>query len=73
MKITIESTTKVVNLSGIDCRVWEGHTERGVPIHCFIPRIGVKDTGDCSQLEAELEEHIAPSVEVASIPLRMIL
>ena len=35
--MTIESTTKIVALNGIDCRVWEGTTERGVPIHCFIP------------------------------------
>ncbi len=71
MKITIESTTKVVSLNGIDCRVWEGETDRGVKIHCFIPRIGVKDDQDLSQFEAELKEQRAPSVEAAAIPWRM--
>lgn len=34
MKMTIESTTRIVNASGIDCRVWEGKTERGVEVVC---------------------------------------
>jgi hypothetical protein len=73
MKITIESTTKTVFLDGVQCRVWEGATERGVPIHCFIPRVAVKNGEDMSQFEAELKEQRAPSFEVAAIPLRMIL
>jgi hypothetical protein len=73
MKITIESTSKVVNVNGVDCRVWEGQTERGIPIHCFIPRIGVKNGLDCSQFEAELVECKPPSAEIAAFPARMIL
>ena len=73
MKICIESTTKIVKLNGIDCRVWEGHTERGIPIHCFIPRIAVHKDEDASQFEAELEQQRAPSEAVAAYPLRMIL
>ena len=30
MTMTISSTTKVVTLDGVQCRVWEGQTERGV-------------------------------------------
>ena len=73
MKITIESTTKIVELNGVECRIWEGHTEKGVPIHCFIPRIAVRDDQDCSQFEADLIEKRAPSADTAAIPLRMIL
>lgn len=54
MIITIESTTKVVKLNGIDCRVWEGQTVSGVKVHCFIPRIAAKDDQDLSQFESEL-------------------
>ena len=53
MKITIESTEKIVTLNGIDCRVWEGETERGIKLHCFIPRIGVARDQD---FEQELKE-----------------
>jgi hypothetical protein len=73
MKITVESTTKIVSLDGMPCRVWEGTTEHGIPIHCFIPRIGVAKDQDASQFEAELKEQRTPSAEVQAIPLRMIL
>ena len=32
MKITIESTTQIVEANGVKCRVWEGVTERGVKV-----------------------------------------
>ena len=73
MTITIESTTKIVNLDGIDCRVWEGTTKGGVRIHCFIPRIAASADQDLTQFERELEEQRAPSFLVSGIPLRMIL
>jgi hypothetical protein len=73
MTITIESTTQVVKLNGIDCRVWEGQTAGGVKVHCFIPRIAAKGDQDLSQFETELQEQRAPSFEIAAIPLRMIL
>lgn len=73
MKITIESTTKVVELNGVPARVWEGATESGIPVHCFITRVAVHKDQDCSQFERELQEQRAPSFEVEAIPLRMIL
>jgi hypothetical protein len=74
MKITIESTSLVVNANGIDCRVWEGSTEGGVKVQCLIPRISVKKDQDCSQFEAELKEMKAPSVDAQMCyPLRMVL
>jgi hypothetical protein len=73
MTMTISSTTKIVSLDGMECRVWEGQTERGVPVHCFIPRVAVRNGLDSSQFEAELLEQRAPSAEVEAIPLRMIL
>ena len=41
MKITIESTSKIVSLNGIPARIWEGETENGIKVHCFISRIAV--------------------------------
>jgi len=73
MKITIESTTKIVNASGIDCRVWEGTTERGVKIQVLIPRIAALAGQDLEQFEAELKEQRPPSAEVMAFPMRMIL
>jgi hypothetical protein len=73
MTITIESTTKLVTLNGVECRVWEGQTERGVAIHAFIPRISVNDGLDTAQFEIELQEQRKPSIDVARLPGRMIL
>lgn len=73
MKITIESTTKIVNASGVECRVWEGVTEGGVKVQCLIPRIAALAGEDLSQFEAELQEQRAPSVDVVMFPLRMVL
>ena len=73
MTITIHSTTKIVSLNGIECRVWEGETERGIKLFCFIPRIGVARDQDTSQFEQELTEQRAPSPEIQAIPLRMLI
>ena len=73
MTMTISSTTKVVTLDGIKCRVWEGETASGVKLHCFIPRVAVAEGQDVSQFDAELSAQRPPSPEVEAIPLRMIL
>lgn len=73
MKLTIESTTKTVTLNGVPARIWEGHTESGIPVYCYITRIAVKNDQDCTQFEKELVEHRRPSAEIEAIPMRMIL
>lgn len=78
MKVTIESTTKIVNLinevgSPVPCRLWEGTTERGVKVHVFVPRIAALADQDLSQFEEELRETRAPSPEVEAYPLRLVL
>jgi hypothetical protein len=64
MKITIESTTKIVELNGVPARVWEGHTESGIPVHCFVTRIAVNKNSDATQFMKELKECKLPSSDV---------
>ena len=78
MKIQIESTSHVtmIEMEGrsIPARVWEGSTESGVPVHCYITRIAPtipRDDPRQVQFERELKECVAPTVP--AIPLRMIL
>ncbi len=73
MKITIENTAKTVMVNGVPARVWEGHTESGIPVHCYVTRIAVHNNQDCNQFEKELQEQRAPSADVQAIPMRMIL
>ena len=77
MRITVESTKKIITLETptgtVQARVWEGHTESGIAVHCFVTRIAVHRKDDTAQFEAELQETSAPSPTVQAIPLRMIL
>jgi len=75
MKIAIESTEKIVTLNGVPARIWEGHTASGIPVHCYVTRIGVKDgLGlDTTEFDRELQEHTMPSLDVQFIPLHLIL
>jgi hypothetical protein len=72
MKITVESTTQIVNANGVDCRVWEGMTEHGLKITALIPRIAALAGQDLTQFETELQEMRVP-VGFEVFPLRMIL
>lgn len=88
MKITVESTKKAVELvvgpqrNKVQARVWQGFTDSGVPVQCFITRIApeidkdrtdplAKETFD--RFEAELLVCADPRPEVEAIPLRLII
>ena len=73
MKITVENTTKIVTLNGVLARVWEGATESGIPVHCYVTRIAVANDQDQSAFVRELQETKAPSPEVEAIPARLVL
>ena len=73
MKITIESTTKVIEVNGVPARVWQGVTSRGVPITCLITRVAVERTADASEFEKDLKEKAPPRGDAAVWPARLFL
>jgi hypothetical protein len=80
MKITIESTTKLVELETpngvVPARIWEGTTERGTPVHCYVTRIAVDESLPREvhlEFEKDLQEQRKPSAAIQAIPLRLIL
>ena len=74
MKIIIESTTKIIELNGIPARIWEGKTESGIKVHCFITRIAIdKDEIRTDEFQNELQEQKEPSIEIKAYPLGLIL
>ncbi len=84
MKAKIESTTKIVMLviggHDVPARVWQGETESGIPVQCFITRIAPeisKSDPKIDELTVEFERELKrtadPRPTVASIPLRMII
>lgn len=75
MKITIESTTRIVRVNGVACRVWQGVTERGVPMTALLaPIVAVRADADVTEFEADLNEHAAPNDDAKlCFPLRMVI
>lgn len=86
MKITIESTTKIVTLedrfsrASMQARVWQGQTESGIPVQVFVTRLAPEidqDNPDIEKLTAEFEHDLlrqdAPRETIEAIPLRMII
>lgn len=79
MLIHIESTTKIVELNGVPARIWEGLTESGIKVHCYITRIAIdKNEPREEEFQKELQECRTPSPEIeaafpAGIPIRLIL
>ena len=72
MKITVESTKKIVTVNGgVDARIWEGKSETGIPVICFVTRVAVPADADQEQFKKELRECAAPSAEATSFPLWM--
>jgi hypothetical protein len=59
MKVTLESTTKTIDLHTptgvVPARIWEGRTDTGIEVHAFITRICVSKDADHSAFERELE------------------
>jgi hypothetical protein len=83
MKVTLESTTKVLQLdiggASVPARVWEGTTEHGTPVFCFITRIAPSipepelTTAVLEEFEKDLQEQKAPSETVCSFSMWYIL
>ena len=81
MKLTIESTTKIVMIKpdifsdGVPARVWEGTSESGVKVHCFITRVAIpaEEQENAEQSMNELQQCKPPTPEVEALPLRFFL
>ena len=81
MKIEMQSTSKIVNLSGVPARIWEGTTVGPHPVRVvvYVTRLSIDPEGDaltaeqCDSFNADLEEHESPRPEIEAIPLRLIL
>jgi hypothetical protein len=78
MKITLESTTKIVDLrlpdgATVKARLWEGWTASGIGVHAYITRVAVIREANQAEFERELTECRPPSPEVEAIPLRLVL
>lgn len=84
MKVTLESTAKIVTLvvdgHDVPARVWQGESADGIPVQAFITRIAPeipKSDPRIDELTAEFERDLRrmadPRPTTEAIPLRMIV
>lgn len=74
MKIILESTSVTTEVNGLPARIWEGHTDSGIPCHAWITRIAVDEAQDTGQFETELVECRPPTnPDIDVWPNRMVL
>lgn len=52
MKLTIESTSDIVLLNGIETRVWKGTTDNGIECDVYVARISTDKYNDISEFES---------------------
>lgn len=56
----MESTDHVVDVNGVEARIWNGVTESGAQCFVFVHRIAVHPAEDAASFERELREMDAP-------------
>lgn len=64
MKLTLEPTSFFVELNGARCRVWQGDTDRGTPVHAHIALVGVDRERDAPELDEGLRNVATPRAEL---------
>ncbi len=74
MRVSLESTTKIVTINGVEARIWEGITDSGIPVHAFISRIATRASYDQTKFKAELDECREPYDQaIKAYPARLVL
>ena len=77
MKVTLESTTRIVAIqmgrSELQARVWEGETGNGIKVVALIAQVAADQDADLQEFERDLQERRPPSAAAECFPLRMIL
>ena len=84
MKITLENTTKIVELMirgvPVPARVWQGNTSGGIRVQAFITRIAPEIPKTDPRInektvdfEQELQRCADPRATVEAIPMRLLI
>lgn len=63
MKMTLCSTSRIIDVNGIQTRLWEGTTEKGIPVHCLVVRIAANTDANQEEFKNDLQECKPPSDE----------
>lgn len=74
MKVTLESTDRVVEINGVPARIWQGETAAGVRCHAYVTRIACAEDADAAEFTRDLLQTAPLQPELArAIPRRLVL
>jgi hypothetical protein len=78
LKLHIEPTSRIIDVvvdgAAVPARVWEGHTDNGIPVLCCVTRVAARVDHDRSELDRALAEVADPSPSsYEAFPSRLIL
>jgi len=73
MKLKIESTNIFTQFNGVNCRLWAGVTDTGIPCKVFIVGIAVANERDQQEFDRNNMKEIPAPSECNTISLRHIL
>jgi hypothetical protein len=62
VRILIHPTADIVEVDGVECRLWAGKTFGGVPVEVYVRLIQVEDERNLSRFNRELAEQDPPEV-----------
>ncbi len=71
MKATMEPTSEIVTVDGVQARVWNGVTEKGIRFTALVYRIAVHKDDDSLEFDRELQEQPAPRSANRAFDARM--
>jgi hypothetical protein len=73
VNIILQNTTKIVEIHGVPCRIWEGSTAKGVRVIAFVTRLAVAADEDAFEFETELKDvpPMVPSPGAESFPSKL--
>lgn len=69
MRLSIEMTDELANIDDVWCRIWNGHTDDGIPVRVYVHRVAVpvgqsltefKKLLECDQPDFELTRRVKP-------------
>lgn len=72
MRMTVDSTSKMITVNGIPARIWEGTTEKGSRVVAFVMRVTAMGEDD-GEFVRDLLEVVAESPDVGVFPDRVTL
>jgi hypothetical protein len=65
VKLSIEMSDELVSVDGVQCRIWNGHADNGVPVRVYVHRVAVPLGEPMKAFDEELLSKKPPERELS--------